>query len=97
MPLTAVGAVGTPVNAGLTANTFAPEPVLDWKSVKPKSQLAAVVPDVKIQITCSVVPGITVLIKLPPDEFTVKVPEELFTISYVQPKVNVLATGNTIV
>lgn len=65
---------------GDVAKTTAPVPVAVLKSVRPASQLAAVVPVMRIQVHIVVVPGKTVMTKFPPDELTVRLPVLLLTI-----------------
>jgi len=64
---------------GLFDSTTEPVPVAVLKSVRPASQLAAVVPVIRIHVHIAVVPGNTVMTKLPPDELTVTLPVLLLT------------------
>jgi hypothetical protein len=89
-------------SAGVTSvgeleRTTLPVPVAVLKSVKPDSQSAAVVNEVPMQVHMAVVPGSTVTTKLPPDEFTVRLPVELLTMWNVHPVASVLVTGRVIV
>ena len=78
-PLAGVPKAGV-TSVGEVASTTAPVPVTVEKSVSPASQLAAVVPVIRIQVTIAVIPGSTVITRLPPDELTVKLPVLLLTI-----------------
>jgi hypothetical protein len=82
---------------GLFDRTTEPVPVAVLKSVRPDSQLAAVVPVIRIQVHIAVVPGNTVMTKLPPDELTVTLPVLLLTMWNVQPVSKVLVTGKVTV
>jgi hypothetical protein len=82
---------------GLFDRTTEPVPVAVLKSVRPDSQLAAVVPETRIQVHITVVPGNTVMTKLPPDELTVTLPVLLLTMWNVQPVSKVLVTGKVTV
>ena len=66
-------------SVGLVDKTTAPVPVAVLKSVRPASQLAAVVPVMRIQVHIVVVPGKTVMTKFPPEELTVRLPVLLLT------------------
>jgi hypothetical protein len=79
VPLDGVPRAGV-TKVGEVAKTLAPVPVFDVYPTKSKSQLAALVPLVKIQVQRIVVAGITVPTKLEPLELTVKLPVELFSI-----------------
>jgi hypothetical protein len=50
-----------------------------------------------MQVHIAVVPGKTVMTRLPPEELTVRLPVELLTMWNVQPVASVLVTGNVIV
>ena len=82
---------------GLVDRTALPVPVMAANSMYSASQSAAVVKAVPIHKKLMVTPGITVATKLPPDEFTVKLPVEAFSIRYITPAANVLVTGRTTV
>ena len=66
---------------GLVAKTTAPVPVTVANSLYSGSQSAAVVRVVPIHIHWTVTPGITVMTRFPPDELTVKLPVEAFSIA----------------
>jgi len=66
-----------PTMVGPVDKTTDPVPVALVKSVNPDSQSAAVVSVVPIQVHITVVPGMTVITKLPPELFTVNEPVEL--------------------
>lgn len=86
-----------PVNVGFTDRATEPVPVLSAKSVKPKSQPAAVVTVVSIQTIWIDKPGIMVAIRLPPDEFIVRLLVLLLRMKYAEPSTSVLVTGITTV
>jgi hypothetical protein len=85
------------VIVGDVPRTTSPVPVAVLKSVYPASQSAAVVRDVPMQVAITVVPGMTVITRFPPDEFTVRFPVELLTMWNVHPVARVLVTGRVIV
>ena len=78
-------AVATPnvgvTRVGLVAITTLPVPVAAPQASYSASQSAAVVSVVPIQVKFTVVPGVTVANKLPPEEFTVILPVDAFSIS----------------
>ena len=70
------------VSCGLVERTTEPVPVIVAKPEYSASQDAALVPEARIHRTLTAVPGKTVTTKLPPEEFTVKLPVLLFSIKY---------------
>ena len=70
----AVGAAGVDVNVGLLDKTADPVPVTALKFVKPASQSSLFVDAMPIHTHIAVVPGKTVITKLPPEELTVRLP-----------------------
>jgi hypothetical protein len=96
VPLVGVPSIGV-TSVGLVARTTEPVPVSAAKSVNPKSQDAAVVPVVRIQVMCIVVPGIIVPIRFAPEELTVMLPVLLLQIWKDQPVDSVEVTGITTV
>jgi hypothetical protein len=82
---------------GLVDITTEPVPVIVANALYSGSQSTAVVSVVPIHVQSTVVPGITVATKLPPEELTVKFPVDVFSIEYVTPAASVLVTGRVIV